>query len=189
MEMLRGTVTAKDWMAVGVIIGLTLVLCAVFYFFVFQPKTEELVGLTALTQVKAGELETAEQLAKDIDALRAKVDKTDELVQAFEKRLPSKREIPTLLTQFEAMAKQVGVDVELTTKPTTRDASKATIPYGIVARGTFHQIASFINELERYERYLKVSELKIGEEEARVCEATFILSTFTFIENKSGDSS
>ncbi len=189
MEMLRGTITAKDWMAVGVIVGLTLVLCAVFYFFLFQPKTEELAALTALTEVKAGELATAERLAKDIKTLRADFEKTDTLVKAFEKRLPSRREIPALLTQFEAMAKQVGVDVELTTKPTTRDASKATIPYGIVARGTFHQIASFINELERYERYLKVSDLKIGEEEARVCEATFTLSTFTFIDKKPGGSS
>jgi len=62
------------------------------------------------------------------------------------------------------------------------DANKETIPYEIIARGDFHEIVQFINLLERDQRYLKVSNLDIGEEIAGISEATFQLSTFRFIQ-------
>ena len=107
-----------------------------------------------------------------------------ELVEQFEDRLPARGEIPTLLDQFEALARDVDVNVQLDTLPRTTDERKVTIPYNIHARGTFHQIANFINRLERFQRYLKVSDLNIGPEIAGICEASFTLSTFRFIEPK-----
>lgn len=189
MDVLKGTVTPKDWMAVGVILGVTLLLCAVFYFMVFQGQVDKLDTRKATLRQQEQQLTQARQLAKDIDALRQETAKIQQLVDEFEKRLPSQREIAALLTQFERIANEVGVDVELESKRRTRDTRKETIPYGIKARGTFHQIASFINRLERFERYLKVSDIKVGKEEARVCEATFTLSTFTFIQGTAGDAS
>jgi Tfp pilus assembly protein PilO len=65
----------------------------------------------------------------------------------------------------------------------TTDSSKETIPYKVTARGTFHQIVSFINRLERDDRYLAISDLDIKEEQAGVSEATFTLSTFRFLKS------
>ncbi|HQK75497.1 MAG TPA: type 4a pilus biogenesis protein PilO, partial [Candidatus Hydrogenedentes bacterium] len=63
------------------------------------------------------------------------------------------------------------------------EGAKLTIPYRIVVRGSFHDIAEFINRLERFKRYLKVSELQVGPEKDGVSEAEFTLSTYTFVEN------
>jgi Tfp pilus assembly protein PilO len=109
-----------------------------------------------------------------------------ELVTQFQERLPESREIPTLLKQFEGFAGEIGLRVELSQMQRVTDARKETIPYSVVARGDFSQIVRFINRLERFQRYLKVSDLNIGKEEAGVAEATFTLSTYRFIEPNEG---
>jgi len=181
---LKGTVTPKDWMFVGVILGLTALLCAVFYFLVYQPELQRLDQTRKELADAQTELANRKQLAANIDALRADTAQIRELVSDFEERLPSEREIATLLTQFEDIAEDVGgLDVQMRAQIARPEGAKLTIPYRIVVRGSFHDIAEFINRLERFKRYLKVSELQVGPEKDGVSEAEFTLSTYTFVEN------
>ncbi|HPV38867.1 MAG TPA: type 4a pilus biogenesis protein PilO, partial [Candidatus Hydrogenedentes bacterium] len=162
---LKGTVTPKDWMFVGVILGLTALLCAVFYFLVYQPELQRLDQTRKELADAQTELANRKQLAANIDALRADTAQIRELVSDFEERLPSEREIATLLTQFEDIAGDVGgLDVQMRAQIARPEGAKLTIPYRIVVRGSFHDIAEFINRLERFKRYLKVSELQVGPE-------------------------
>lgn len=181
---LKGTVTPKDWMFVGVILGLTALLCAVFYFLVYQPELQRLDQTRKELADAQTELANRKQLAANIDALRADTAQIRELVSDFEERLPSEREIATLLTQFEDIAGDVGgLDVQMRAQTARPEGAKLTIPYRIVVRGSFHDITEFINRLERFKRYLKVSELQVGPEKDGVSEAEFTLSTYTFVEN------
>ena len=181
---LKGTVTPKDWMFVGVILGLTALLCAVFYFLVYQPELQRLDQTRKELADAQTELANRKQLAANIDALRADTAQIRELVSDFEERLPSEREIATLLTQFEDIAEDVGgLDVQMRAQIARPEGAKLTIPYRIVVRGSFHDIAEFIKRLERFKRYLKVSELQVGPEKDGVSEAEFTLSTYTFVEN------
>ena len=181
---LKGTVTPKDWMFVGVILGLPALLCAVFYFLVYQPELQRLDQTRKELADAQTELANRKQLAANIDALRADTAQIRELVSDFEERLPSEREIATLLTQFEDIAGDVGgLDVQMRAQTARPEGAKLTIPYRIVVRGSFHDIAEFINRLERFKRYLKVSELQVGPEKDGVSEAEFTLSTYTFVEN------
>ena len=187
-DLFRGAVRSKDWMAVGIILGCTVLLCVVFVFFIRagQEKT--------LLEVRARDADVmttyAEALTKesDIEKLRRETAKIEMLVVEFDSRLPKVREIPSLMREFERIANVVGLDVELVPLPPIRDEQlrKETIPYNITVHGDFHQIAAFINQLERYKRYLQVSDLNIDEEKEHVSKGTFTLSTFRFIENASG---
>jgi Tfp pilus assembly protein PilO len=76
--------------------------------------------------------------------------------------------------------------VELSQMPRVTDERKETIPYSVTARGNFHQIIQFINRLERFQRYLKVSDLNIGKEDEGVAQASFTLSTYRFIQSEEG---
>lgn len=188
INFLKGTVTPKDWMFVGVVLGLTLLLCAVFYFLVYQPELKRLGDTKREIDKTREDLKKAQQLAKDIDELRAKTSETERLVQEFSDQLPSEREIATLVTQFEDIAQEVGgVDVEMRAQTAVQEGPKLTIPYRIVVHGDFHDIADFINRLERYKRYLKVSDLDIDRQEEGVSKAEFTLSTYTFVESGTGD--
>ncbi|HQE83329.1 MAG TPA: type 4a pilus biogenesis protein PilO [Candidatus Hydrogenedentes bacterium] len=187
IDFLKGTVTPKDWAFVGVVLGLTFMLCAVFYLFLYQPELQRLDTTRNELANAQEELRKAQQLAADIGKLREKTAEIRELVSDFEERLPSEREIATLLTQFEDIADDVGgLDVEMRAQTPRPEGAKLTIPYRIAVHGSFHDIAEFINRLERFKRYLKISDLQIGKQEDGVSEAEFTLSTYTFVENGTG---
>jgi Tfp pilus assembly protein PilO len=182
IDFIKGTITPKDWAALGLIVGVALVLTVGFVFVVHNKQREQLRQLHAENQQVLVDLNQARQISADIATLEQETEKVRLLVAEFERRLPARGEIPTLLDHFEALAKEVGINVQLDTSPRSRDARKETIPYKIRARGTYHQIAHFINRLERFERYLKISDLNLGPEIGNICEASFTLSTFRFID-------
>jgi len=182
MELFKGSITPRDWAAAGGLAGFTVLLCTAFIFVIYNPLQARLAATAAMDAQIQADLRVANRAEVNIEALRAEAAKMQELVTQFQERLPESREIPTLLKQFEGFAGEIGLRVELSQMLRLTDARKETIPYSVVARGTFHQIVGFINRLERFQRYLKVSDLNIGKEEDGVAEATFTLSTYRFIE-------
>lgn len=183
-DFFKGTVTPKDWAFVGAMLGLVALLCAAFYFLMFMKQQQTLEKLHGEVAEIRAKLNDARNTERNFDQLLAQSKKMDELVKIFNDRLPEKREIPKLMRQFEGLGDELGLRTQLTPLQTLSDANKETIPYQVTARGTFHQIAGFINLLERDKRYLKISELDIGPEEAGVSEAKFTLSTFRFIQTE-----
>jgi type IV pilus assembly protein PilO len=182
IELLSGRPTRSDWIATGVILLVAVGLGAGFFFGVHKNKVQALADLKTKNAQVATELAAAQTIAANYEELKAEVAQTQILVDAFEKRLPTQRQLATLITDFERLANQSELQVQLTARAPIREPLKHTIPYKVTADGTFHQIASFINRLERYERYLRVSDLKIEEEKAGKSTATFTLSTYIFIE-------
>ena len=183
LEFFKGTVTPKDWAFVAVVLGITGLLCVGFYFGVHQKQQVKLVHAREELKKSEEALKEAVQINNDFPKFSAQAKIAEDLVKVFEERLPEEREIPKLIEQFEDKATELGLSVELAQLPTKTDPNKETIPYEIVARGGFHDIVQFINLLERDRRYLKVSNLNIGEEEAGISEASFYLSTFRFIQS------
>lgn len=181
-DFFKGTVTSKDWMVVAGVVAAVGLVAIAFYFLLYQPKQEDLMAVQTELDKVAKDLKAAQQIAADIEALREEAESMQTLVTMFEERLPEDAEIPALLNKFESLGHDLGLRLELTTLPTRSDGKKQTIPYHVTAWGNFHQIASFINLLERDERYLKVSDIDIGEQELGVSEAVFTLSTFRFIK-------
>ncbi|GMV94795.1 MAG: hypothetical protein AMXMBFR82_45730 [Candidatus Hydrogenedentota bacterium] len=180
-DILKGTVTPKDWMAVGVMLGIMAAIVAVYVFFVHKRQTEALEAVRSQMTSVQRDLDEANRRAVEIDDLREETQKINQLVLDFNKRLPTEREIPDLVRQFESMANDVGLSHSLKPEVSLQDETKETIPYSVSTFGNFHQTASFINRLERFERYLKISDLKIEEEDAGVSKASFTLSTFRFL--------
>ena len=182
MDIFKGKVTSRDAAIAGGIVAVACLLCAVFYFLVFSTQQKHLMEIESKTASLNQELKLAREKHTNYADFEREFNETRELVESFEGRLPDERDIPKLLRQFEAVGDELGLAVDLATLPVTSDANKETIPYKVTARGTFHQIVSFINRLERDERYLAISDLDIKEEQAGVSEATFTLSTFRFLK-------
>lgn len=181
-QLFRKTITPGDWGIVGAILGVTLAVGVVFYVGIYGAQLQTREQVDADIRSTLADLTTAREKQATIDKLRQEMDKTQALVNAFEDRLPSRRELTTLVAEFEELANEINLRVQVTPLEAQRDERKVTIPYRVNAFGNFHQIASFINRLERYERYLKISDLSISEEEHGVSEAEFIMSTYRFIE-------
>lgn len=183
-DLYRGTITQGDWLIVGGILGALAIVAAGFFFVVYANQVQRLETIEATRVQKQQELDRAIWMQQNISQLRAESELRQQLVDDFEDRLPSTSEIRSLVTEFERMAREVDLRVDVSPLDSVEDANKETIPYQIVAYGSFHQITSFINRLERYTRFLKISDLEIGPEDLGVSRAEFILSTYRFIQSR-----
>ena len=183
-DFLSGTVTPRDWFFTVGIVGTAAVIGALFFVFVHQPQIERLTEIQEKDEILVKDLQEARKIAASIDDLRSRMQKIEQLVTVFEERLPSQHELASLLVEFESMASDQGLDVELNSLTPSRDGRKETIPYRIIARGPFHQIMTFINQLERYRRYLKITDLQIEPVKGNYVnsQAEFTLNTYRFIK-------
>lgn len=181
-ELYRNAITSRDWTAVGIIVGILVIAGLGFVFVARAGQVETHEAIRAEEASVLDELAEAHRQRANIEQLREEMAKTQQLVSEFERRLPSQREITNLVTQFEALANDVNLRVNVTPLPIETVHPKQIIPYAIIAYGDFHQITGFINKLERHERYLKISALDIRSEEQGVSEASFTLSTYRFIQ-------
>jgi type IV pilus assembly protein PilO len=181
-EWARGKVTPKDWAFVGVVLGIAALVLLGYFFGIRTYQMKEIERLQSEVAAVTADLRQARSIAQNIDEFRTEAEKMQTLVRQFEQRLPEEREIPSLLRKFEQRGDELGLRVQLSSLPTVRDARKETIPYKVTAQGNFHQIVSFINLLERDDRYLAISDVDIGEEKNGIAEATFTLSTFRFLQ-------
>ncbi len=183
-ELYRGAIAPKDWIIVGSVLAATVLIALLFFFVVHQRSILKADIIQQDINRITADLAEAKAKQKKFGDLKSEMDKTQKLVSDFEKRLPSTRELLSLVTELENMANEVNLRVEVTPMPIERDDAKQiqTIPFKVTAYGNFHQIAGFINSLERFERYLKISDLKIGEQDNGVSAADFTLSTFQFVQ-------
>jgi len=184
IELFKGKITPQDWAINGAILAGVAVVCAAFYFLLYTPQLQAIADREAELDTVRTELRKVKELAANIDELRDEAEKWEELVALFEERLPDEREIPLLLQNFESLGDEIGLRLQLSQLPTVTDQNKETIPYRVVCRGTFHEIVTFINVLERQQRYLRVSDLEIKEQSGGASEATFTLSTFRFVQRE-----
>jgi Tfp pilus assembly protein PilO len=182
IDLLKGTVTRRDWAFVGIVLAIAVLLGAFYYLLLYSPQQEKVMAMAAENKVLQDRLTKALNTKQNFEALQREAAVMEEIVAKFEERLPEKREIPLLLQGFESRASEIGLRVELSSLPPQTDPKKETIPYKVTAYGGFHQIVEFINQFERDRRYLKISDIDIEGQEDGQAEATFTLSTFRFIE-------
>lgn len=182
LDILKGTVTRQDWLFVGLVLVIAAVLVVGFYFVVHNQQQRAIQGKLGDLSAITNELQEARTIKANIDDLREESQKMERLVGVFERRLPDEREIPLLLSRFEQLGDALGLRVQLASLPTRITERVEVIPYRVTAFGQFHQIVSFVNLLERDERYLKISDVDIDEEQDGVSQAVFVLSTFRFIQ-------
>jgi type IV pilus assembly protein PilO len=141
----------------GIIVG--------FYYYVAEPKSEEIAGL----QVAIGTLDS------EIQMLTIKVKHLDELIAASKQleielakkkeRLPPEEEAVMLLKQVSDLGIRLGLDIKLW-KPSAKseDPSKLFVrmPVNVEVSGGYHTAALFFDRIHALPRIVTVSGLKMG---------------------------
>lgn len=182
-DFLSGTPTREDWIAFAVIIGVSVLILAGFLFGL-KPRMAKVTEQLKSNDAKVfAVLEEAIEKSKEVKKLEAETQNVQGLVHEFELRLPTTREITRLVQDFEQMASAENVRIEFSSLATMNDGRKETIPYSIVAHGSFHQLAGFINKLELFKRFLKITDLEIGPQEDGIARAKFKLNTYRFLDD------
>jgi type IV pilus assembly protein PilO len=136
-----------------------------------------------------GEILNEQRLSRDLTRVREAVRELDAKLQSALQELPDKREIPGLLSSISSLAKDAGLDVNLF-KPRQENFKEfyAEVPVSIQVEGTYHQVASFFDEVGRLPRIVNISEIsfkdpKLTPDDGRIrSRASCAATTFRYLD-------
>lgn len=171
-------------------LGLVAVVIAVVFVldwqYIYGPRADTLAEVQATLAQRRSELE---QKRVKTDA-RGEAERELRNLQAelrrAEARLPDQREIAELLAAVAASARGVGLDITLfRQKPETYAEYYAQVPVEMKMRGTYHDVALFLDRVRRLDRIVNVSDLKLEKPTLRgervVLDASATATTFRFL--------
>lgn len=103
------------------------------------------------------------RIAKDLPRYMVEVAALEVQLERALKELPDERDIPDLLKAIADRAKNTGLDVALF-RPDAEQAQEffVEIPVTMSVEGSFHQVASFLDEIARMERIVNVRGIQMS---------------------------
>jgi type IV pilus assembly protein PilO len=173
----------------AIVVGAVALVLILDWQYVYGPQQGEL----------AAAREEVEALRSEYNAKRAKSNARDEFakelrqlaasVKQAEARLPDEREIADLLSNVASSARAVGLDITLfRQKNETYSDFYANVPVEMNMRGTYHELAQFLDRVRQLDRIVNVSE--IGIKNARVTDESVLIdssctaTTFRFLSEE-----
>ncbi|HET8998374.1 MAG TPA: type 4a pilus biogenesis protein PilO [bacterium] len=153
-----------------------------FYYLIYSPKMKEINVVSLQLKTKQAELTRLQAEAAKKDQLERRLQDLQHQVAETEAKLPSSKEIPTLLVQLEGLAAQVGANLTLirpgptqgqaqgqSGQPPRPGVTASPAPglglqqfnLELNAEGTFDKVQSFVRGIENFPRYIAMSDLKI----------------------------
>jgi len=182
----------RDWpiaQKLGVTIGLVVLIFFLDYSYVYGPKRDELAKMQDDLATQQG---TLEEKRLKVNA-RADEEKRIRALQAdvkhAEARLPEGREIADLLSNIAASARAVGLDLTLfRQKAENYSDFYAEVPVQMEMRGTYHELAAFLDRVKRLDRIVNVSDMQLKkprlEGDVMLLEASCTATTFRFLDEQ-----
>ncbi len=170
--------------------GVAAILLAVVFLdwsYWYGPKARDLAELQSQATQKRVELESKRSKTNArAQAERELRDLTAELKRA-EARLPDQREIADLLSSVAASGRAAGLDITLfRQKPEIYHDFHAEVPVEMQMRGTYHDVALFLDRVKRLDRIVNVTDIQLKkpriEGDRVVLDAACTATTFRFLD-------
>jgi type IV pilus assembly protein PilO len=184
LESLYFLPSSAKW---GILFGSVAVIVGGFYFLSLSPKYDELGQREEKIKKTRMMIAEKEGIARNIGAFRKEVDRLNEELTKALKELPDKKEIPQLLAKVSDKARDTGLEIRLF-KPQAevkRDFY-SEVPVEVEVSGTYHQVATFFDEVGRLERIVNLDQFQMVEpeiEDDKVLLKTAVVATsFRFLD-------
>lgn len=147
----------------GLLIGLLLFAFYIFWQFFYKEPFEKLEQVTAKVTSLETEIISERRLSRDLPKLRREVEVLDVKLAKVLQQLPDKREIPELLSSVSGLARESGLEVALfRPNPERIKEFYAEVPVSVSVEGTYHEIATFFDEVGRLPRIVNIDQISVG---------------------------
>ena len=139
---------------------LFILILAIFGYFFYWPKFEQIGVLTKKLTELEKKLATAKRNAADLKNFQAKMKEAEANFNMAMKKLPEKEEIPSLLTSISDAGHAVGLDFLLfQPKNEKKKEFYAEIPVAMSLRGDYHNLALFFDQVARMNRIVNIENI------------------------------
>ncbi|MBI4831099.1 MAG: type 4a pilus biogenesis protein PilO [Candidatus Lindowbacteria bacterium] len=191
MEFFKDRVITKaDWIIIGVSLFALLIVTLLYFLGLSYGKGQikEVDTQIAAAQARVAE---ARAIAAKRDTLVRELAQVRQRISTFEEKLPTEKEVPKLLDQFQQIAELSGVKYRLiTAEPIDeKESLYVRIPFKVKVDGAYPEIGVFLRSLEFGNRFIKVENVDIGPEKGGRSEANFVISTFMFVTREEASES
>jgi len=159
----------------------------VFWQFIYSNKVQELNDLKSRVERLTTEINHERRLAQNLNKFRDQVKELDIKLKELLHELPDKREIPDLLASVSSLAREAGLEVSLFRPMAERyKAFYAQVPVEVSVEGTFHQVATFFDEVGRLSRIVNIDGITLRDpqisDEKVVVKSDCVATTFRYLE-------
>lgn len=174
------------WQKVLMLGVVWLVLCGVFYYFLYSDKLAERNTLSAKLEELKNESAKKQKLAADLPRFKKEKEELNSQLQLALEQLPNEKEIANLLENISDAARGARLYI-LTFKPgkETPRGFYAEVPIDMKIEGEYNSLISFFEKVAGLPRIVNMNNLNItsGKEVKGeiVLSATFAATTFKFI--------
>lgn len=175
---------------IAVFTGTILVLAALFVYFVFLPKNEEIGRLEDRIENLDQQLVLARTRARNLDKLKAEMAELDARFNEALKLLPNEREIPSLLRTITQMGSDSNLQFHLF-KPEREVPADfyIAIPVSIEVGGDYLDVAAFFDKVGGMERIVNIVNVSMRPEKefSTTLKTTCTAVTYRFRGGEEGD--
>jgi len=177
MERLEGISSFYRWLAIPVFV---LLLAVLYWYFLYQPYSEEMAALQERITSKQQTVEKYQKIAAQLETFRTQVSELEARLHALLRELPESREIPGMIRQISDLGVRTGLQISLI-KPMLEQRKEfyAEIPIQVRVKGQYHAVGRFFDDLAHLERVISVDGIQI---EATSQETQCLATTFRFLD-------
>lgn len=157
-----------------------------FVYFSYQPKVKEIDELQEKQKILETRLVRAKAKAKQLKHFQDKLQKAQTAFKIAVKKLPEKKEIPSLLSSVSQSGHDASLEFLLFEPKAERTKEfYAEIPVSIIVTGNYHKTALFFDKVARLHRIVNIDDIdmtatKESDELKTLCTAV----TYRFVETK-----
>lgn len=173
---------------IGILIGTLLLAAALYYSFVFSPRSDEVAKLADSVEIARNEINAKRIKAANLVRLRRDLEELDRQLKKAVAELPNQKQIAALLTSISAKAQQSGLDV-VVFRPRAENFQEfyAEVPVDITVKGNFHNTVSFFDEVGRLDRLINIDNIGFRNPtiagDGVILETTSVATAFRFLDD------
>ena len=165
----------------AVLFALLLGVAVVGYRYMIKPANKQLSEAKSRVQVKLAKLTEFEKATAAAEDLTKQLEQLQQAIEFFESKLPPTSQIYEVLEQVTVIAQKQGLKPKTIRTLVLKDSSGyVEQPLKMELQGNFNSFYSFLLELEKLPRIMKIRELKLEKQtnnEGQIA-ADFIVSIF-----------
>ena len=164
---------------------LLLGVAAAGYQFMVKPANQDLATAREALDGKRAKLDDFEEATAQAEDFNKQLGQLDEAIRFFESKLPSASEIHTVLEQVTVIAQKQGLQPK-TIRTLQRKDNNGYVeqPLNMQLVGDFNSFYSFLLEIEKLPRIMKLRELKLNKGKTDEGEVAVEFIVSIFFQNK-----
>ena len=176
------TPPAQRYLMVLLLVG---ALVAGYYYLINDGQQAQLRELRSQLNSKQGVKVEKENIAQNRSTYEAKLRQLQQQLDDARAKLPDSADVAQLLAQLGSRARQTGLLIDqFEPQPEEYKGFYAEIPFTVKARGSYHEVAMFIDAVGRLDRIVNVTNLVLEkpqtEESKVIVSANFAVKTYRF---------